>query len=123
MLSSSCCHNKNCEKFDVEATLHVLALYVVATCWNIVTSKNILYVSFVVPMVLSGEPLVLSCTPMLLIGRTNKSHEVVPSNCKGGSLAHQCGYLSLHVGWVNWSERININRGVTLLICDTLSLV
>ena len=32
-----------------------------------------------------------------LIGRTNKSHEAVPSNCKGGSLAPQCGYLSLHV--------------------------
>ena len=38
------------------------------------------------PMVLLGEPLVLLCTPMLLIERTNKSHEVVPSNCKGGSL-------------------------------------
>ena len=49
------------------------------------------------PMVLLGEPLVLICTRMLLIGRTNKSHEVVPSNCKGGSLAPQCGYLSLHV--------------------------
>ena len=48
-------------------------------------------------MVLLREPLVLSCTPMLLIGRNNKSHEVVPSNCKGGSLAPQCGYLSLHV--------------------------
>ena len=48
-------------------------------------------------MVLPGEPLVLSCTPMLIIGRTNKSHEVVPSICKGGSLAPQCGYLSLHV--------------------------
>ena len=48
-------------------------------------------------MVLPGEPLVLLCTPMLLIGRTNKSREVVPSNCKGGSLAPQCGYLSLHV--------------------------
>ena len=49
------------------------------------------------PMVLPGEPLVLHCTSMLLIGRTNKIHEVVPSNCKGGSLAPQCGYLSLHV--------------------------
>ena len=48
------------------------------------------------PMVLSGEPLILLCTPILLIGRTNKSHEAVPSNCKGGSLAPQCGYLSLH---------------------------
>ena len=65
------------------------------------------------------EPLVLSCTPILLIGRTNKSHEVVPSICKGGSLAPQCGYLSLHVRWVNWSERMNINRGVALLICNT----
>ena len=43
-------------------------------------------------MVLPGEPLVLYCTPMLLIGRNNKSHEVVPSICKGGSLAPQCGY-------------------------------
>ena len=49
------------------------------------------------PMVLPGEPLVLSCTLMLLIRRTNKIHEAVPSNCKGGSLAPQCGYLSLHV--------------------------
>ena len=31
-------------------------------------------------MVLPGEPLVLLCTPMLLIKRTNKSHELVPSN-------------------------------------------
>ena len=46
------------------------------------------------PMVLPREPLILLCTPMLLIGRTNKSHEAVPSNCKGGSLAPQCGYLS-----------------------------
>ena len=37
------------------------------------------------------------CTSMLLIRITNKSHEVVPSNCKGGSLASQCSYLSLHV--------------------------
>ena len=49
------------------------------------------------PMFLLGEPLVLLCTPMLLIERTNKSHEVVSSNCKGGSLAPQCGYLRLHV--------------------------
>ena len=49
------------------------------------------------PMFLPGEPLVLLYTPMLLIKRTNKSHKVVPSNCKGGSLAPQCGYLSLHV--------------------------
>ena len=56
-----------------------------------------IYISLWSPMVLQGEPLVLLCTPMLLIGRTNKSHEVVPSNCKGGSLAPQCGYLSLHV--------------------------
>ena len=49
------------------------------------------------PMFLLGEPLVLLCTPILLIRITNKSHEVVPSNCKGGSLAPQCGYLSLHV--------------------------
>ena len=48
-------------------------------------------------MVLSGEPLVLICTLMLLIERTNKSHEVVPSNWQGGSLSPQCGYLSLHV--------------------------
>ena len=39
------------------------------------------------PMVLPGEPLVLHFTPMILIGRTNKSHDVVPSNCKGGSSA------------------------------------
>ena len=32
------------------------------------------------PMVLSGEPLVLLCTSMLLIEFTNKIHEVVPSN-------------------------------------------
>ena len=43
------------------------------------------------PMVLPGEPLVLLCTLMLLIRRTNKIHEVVPSNCKGGSLAPHCG--------------------------------
>ena len=49
------------------------------------------------PMVLPGEPIVLLYAPLLLIGRTNQSHEVVPSNCKGGSLAPQCGYLSLHV--------------------------
>ena len=49
------------------------------------------------PMVLLGDPLVLNCTPMLLIGRINKSHEVVPSNCKGGSSTPQCGYLNLHV--------------------------
>ena len=56
-----------------------------------------IYIFLWSPMVLPGEPLVLNCTPMLLIGRSNKSHEVVPSNCKGGSLAPQCGYLSLHV--------------------------
>ena len=58
---------------------------------------------------------------MLLIRRTNKSHEVVPSNCKGGSLAPQCGYLSLHVGFNYWSEWMNINRGVALLIWSTHS--
>ena len=49
------------------------------------------------PMVLPREPLVLHCTPMILIERNNKNHEVVHSNCKGGSLAPHCGYLSLHV--------------------------
>ena len=49
------------------------------------------------PMVLPREPLVLLCTPMLLIERTNKSHEVVPAICKGGSLVPQCDYLRLHV--------------------------
>ena len=44
------------------------------------------------PMVLPRETLVLHCTPMLLIGRSNKSHEVVLSNCKGGSFTPQCGY-------------------------------
>ena len=34
--------------------------------------------------VLSGEPLVLLCTPMLLIRRTNKSHEVSPLIVKVG---------------------------------------
>ena len=48
-------------------------------------------------MVLPGEPLVLLCTPMHVIRITNKSHEAVPSDYKGGSLAPQCGYLSLHV--------------------------
>ena len=45
------------------------------------------------PMVLSREPRVLLCTLMLLIERTNKSHEVVPSNCKDGSLAPQLWLL------------------------------
>ena len=48
-------------------------------------------------MVLPGETLVLLYTPMLLIEITNKSHEAIPSNCKGGLLAPQCGYLILHV--------------------------
>ena len=86
-------------------------------------------------MVLLGEPLVLSRTPMLLIGRTNKIHEVVPSNCKGGWVISTPVWLleptcvtrayminsSLHVGWVNWSEQMNINRGVALLIWNTHS--
>ena len=72
-------------------------------------------------MVPPGEPLVLLCSPMLLVGRTNKSHEAIPSNCKGGSLAPQCGYSSLHDRRVNLSEQMNINRGVALLIWSTHS--
>ena len=81
------------------------------------------------PTVLPGEPLVLSCTLMLLIGRTNKSHEVFPSNCKRWVISTPVWLLEptcvtrayminsrLHVGWVYWSERMNINRGVALLI-------
>ena len=36
------------------------------------------------PMVLPGEPLVLLCTPMLIMRRTNKSHEAVPTIVKVG---------------------------------------
>ena len=70
-------------------------------CWNIVTSKNILYVFLCGPRWFYRENHLLLCTPMLLIGRTNKSHEAVPSNCKGGSLAPQCGYLS--TTWLTWA--------------------
>ena len=86
-------------------------------------------------MVLPGEPIVFLYTQMLLIGRTNKSHEVVPSNYKGGSLAPQLWLLeptcltrayminlSLHVGIKYLSERMNINRGVALLIWNTHTL-
>ena len=40
-------------------------------------------------MVLPGEPIILRYASIILIEITNKSHEVVPSNCKGGSLAPQ----------------------------------
>ena len=44
-------------------------------------------------MVLPREPIVFFYTPMLLIGINNKIHEVVPSNCKGGSLAPELWLL------------------------------
>ena len=48
-------------------------------CLNIVTSKNILYVFFVVPDVPTGRITCISLYPMFLIERTNKHHEEVPS--------------------------------------------